>query len=396
MKNLKGKVAVSTLILLAITTLFMVTAFAGATISGSSTVVAGKTYTYSIKVTATGSSIMGTATSSGFSSGSTTWSDDSSLGLNESLSASTSLTVTVPSNAAIGATCTISVSGQGSSFDGGIVSKFNISGSKTITVGNPPAPKATATPHPPTAWETAMKKIEGVQEGGSIIIKMNPEKSSEINVPNEVLVLIKSRNVTLGIDYGSFVCTLMGEDISSTVDSKESTNLGITKVESKRADNMMVFSLNNASRLDYKATYSFKPTQAIPEGLIYVYRYYEELEIFEYVNVGKIDGNGNILIEVFAPGKYVISSSSIDGAIGNMDEETFIELFTTPEPTVSPIPEPILVPEATSDNISEMVSNRAKTLPIVWVLMSVLILLLVGLSTVVIINIKNKINRKKN
>ena len=62
-------------------------------------------YTYTVTVTATGSSIMGTATTSGVLGTQTkTWSKDSSTGLNQSLTATTTITVTIPASAAIGST----------------------------------------------------------------------------------------------------------------------------------------------------------------------------------------------------------------------------------------------------------------------------------------------------
>lgn len=354
----------------------MPTALAGVSISGSSQVYPGRTYTYTITVTETGSSIMGTAKTSGVLGSQTkTWAKDSSTGLNQSLKATTSITVTIPSSAAIGSTGTITVSGQGSSYDAGTgtVSKFNISGSKTITVVAPP------TPPPPTAWELAIRDINRVEEGGSFTVEMNPEDAKEINVPVEVFQAIKDRSVVLSIDYGSFVCIVDGSTVGEVPSGGEDINIGITLKPATRADDMLVFDLNNTAAFFYVAIYQLEPFLALPDGLIYVYRNYENINILEYVNAAGTDENGNVQVKVYVPGNYIVSSASIDGSEGNMDEKTFIELFATPIPSPSPTPSPTPTIEPTPEPETGMEIS-----PVTWLLLALLAIMVAALFITVI------------
>ncbi|MEX1376142.1 MAG: hypothetical protein AB1Z23_01600 [Eubacteriales bacterium] len=348
MIKFKSKLLMSFLLMLIGSIAIMGTAFAGVSISGNSQVYPGRTYTYTVTVTATGSSIMGKATSGGVLGSQTkTWSKDSSTGLNQSLTATTKITVTIPSSAAIGSTGTISVSGQGSTFDGTTVGKFSISGSKTITVVTPP------TPPPPTAWELAIREIKKVEEGGSITVEMRPENAKEINVPIEAFTAIKEKGIVLTVDYGTFKCIIDGKTVGSAEKGMEDINLGYEVLPAERADDLIVFSPNNAQQFVYSITYAMPPSAPAPEDTIYVYRRYLSNPVVEFVNNAEVDDSGNLLIYIFAPGQYIVSAKSIDGTEGNVDMEALKELFATPTPSPTPEPTPTLTPSPTPEIVED-------------------------------------------
>ncbi len=383
MLKFRSKLLLSVFFAATVSAAIMSTALAGVSVSGSGQVYPGKTYTYTVTVTATGSSIMGTATTSGVLGTQTkTWSKDSSTGLNQSLTATTTITVTIPASAAIGSTGKITVSGQGSKYypDTGTFEKFYINGSKTITVVAPP------TPPPPTAWELAIRDINKVEEGGSITVEMNPEDAKEINVPLDAFEAIKERKIVLSIDYGSFICTIDGSMVGDIPQDGADINVGVTLQPAERADDMLVFDLNNASRQFFVATYSLEPFLQLPEGLIYVYRSYTDMGLLEYVNAAGTDESGNVLVKVFAAGRYIVSAASIDGAEGNMDEQTFIELFATPtpEPTTEPTATPMPTPTATPEPEAKSAQSS-----MVYILGAILVVLIGALVFVIMKSRKN-------
>lgn len=326
--------------IIASTTLFP-TALAGPSFSGSSTVYPGRSYTYTVKASENASSIFCTASTSGIiGSQSKTFYKDSSTGFSQSITASTTITVTIPADAAIGSTGTISVSGTYSKVDaeGNASGPFGISGSKTITVVAPP------TPPPPTEWELAVKDINKVEEGGSITIEMDPEKQKEIVADIEAFQAIKDRQIVMTVDYGTFKVIIDGKEIGEIPAGSDDINLGYAMQPAERDTDMIVFIPNNSLPFIYAATYVMPPNIPVPEDMIYVYRYYASNDVTEYVQDAGTDEEGNVLVYVFAPGKYIVSAASIDGSVGNMDIDTFMEMFATPTPSPSPTPTPTPTP----------------------------------------------------
>jgi len=368
-------------------------ALAGPSISGNSQVYPGGTYTYTIKVTETATSISGTAKTSGILGSQTkNWKKDSDTGYNQSLTASTSITVTIPSSAAIGATGTITVDGNGSKLDPdtNLYSNFDITGSKTITVVAPPVSPS------PEAWELAVKEIKEVEEGGSITFEMNPEDSKEINVPIEVFEAVKEGKVILTIDYSSFTCTIDGNTIGDIPPDVSEVNVGIALQPIERADDMIVFDLNYTSQLFYVATYALQPFVDPQEDLIYVYRNYQNINVLEYVNDAQIDNDGNVLIRVFAPGSYIVSATSITGSEGNMDVDAFIELFATPTPEPTSLPTPTPTSTHMPTPITEpVVEETNRVSPSIWILGGVLLALLAVFMVALVIGIRNQNKRQR-
>jgi len=381
MIKFRKKMLLAFIFCIAATTVIMGTALAGPSISGNSKVYPGKTYTYTIKVSENASSIMGTATTSGILGSQTkTWNKDSSTGFSQSITASCTITVTIPSNAAIGSTGKITVKGDGSKVDSNAnVSSFNISGSKTITVVAPP------TPPPPTEWELAVKDIKRVEEGGSITIEMNPDDAKEITADIEAFQAIKERQVVLTVDYGTFKVIIDGKDVGDIPSGSENINLGYEMQPAERDTDMIVFVPNNTSQFLYLATYALQPNLALPEDMIYVYRYYASNGVIEYVHDAGTDEDGKVLVDVFAPGKYIVSSASIDGSVGNMDLDTFVEMFATPTPSPSPTPSPTptatIAPTATPEPENKM-DGKSIT---IWALAAILVILLGALGAAVVI-----------
>lgn len=355
-------------------TVIIGTALAGPSISGNSTVYPGKSYTYTVSVTENASSIMGTASTSGVIGSQTkTWNKDSSTGFNQSITATCTITVTIPSNAAIGSTGKITVSGSGSKVDSSAnVTSFSISGSKTITVVAPP------TPPPPTEWELAVRAINGVEEGGSITIEMNPDDPKEIVADIEAFQAIRDRQIVMTVDYSRFKVIIDGKDVGEIPAGADDINLGYEMQPAERDTDMIVFVPNNTLDFVYLATYVVTPNLPLPEDMIYVYRYYQTNGVTEYVHDAATDEDGNVLVYVFAPGKYIVSAASIPGTVGNMDLDTFIEMFATPTPeptpTPSPTPEPTLQPTATPEPKTSVFSGMS----MITVVLAGLLIVLIG------------------
>lgn len=132
----------------------VVTAYAGASISGNSTVYAGKSFTYKGTAKYSAGDIVCKIEGLGqVDSG-----NDNASGLtNKSLTATASIKVSIPSSAKPGDTYTIKFSGQYSvmnSDESGNSTAKSFSTTKTITVGVPP------TPPPPTEMELAEQSIK--------------------------------------------------------------------------------------------------------------------------------------------------------------------------------------------------------------------------------------------
>ncbi|MDD5018428.1 MAG: hypothetical protein PHO15_10045, partial [Eubacteriales bacterium] len=94
---------------LIVSTVGIVTAFAGASISGSGEVQAGKSYTYTGQASYSAGDLLGKIEGLGQTA---TFNDNASGLLNESLSGSASITVSIPSSAKPGDTYTITLSGS--------------------------------------------------------------------------------------------------------------------------------------------------------------------------------------------------------------------------------------------------------------------------------------------
>lgn len=356
-------------------TVIIGTALAGPSISGNSTVYPGRSYTYTVSVTESASSIIANAKTSGIiGSQSKNFYKDSSTGFSQNITASTTITVTIPSNAAIGSTGTISVTGTYSKVDSGgnVSGPFNISGSKTITVVAPP------TPPPPTEWELAVRAINGVEEGGSITIEMNPDDPKEIVADIEAFQAIRDRQIVMTVDYSRFKVIIDGKDVGEIPAGADDINLGYEMQPAERDTDMIVFVPNNTLNFVYLATYVVTPNLPLPEDMIYVYRYYQTNGVTEYVHDAATDEDGNVLVYVFAPGKYIVSAASIPGTVGNMDLDTFIEMFATPTPeptpTPSPTPEPTLEPTATPEPETSVFSGMS----MITVVLAGLLIVLIG------------------
>lgn len=389
--NFKVKLLFTLFLGVVISTIIAGSVLAGTSISGSSQVYPGRTYTYTIKVTENATSIDGEAVASGILGNKTkNFHKDSSSGLNENITATATITVTIPSSAAVGSTGKITVSGQAQKVDSDThaTTLVNISGSKTITIIAPADPD-------PTAWELAIKDIKKVEEGTSITFEMNPDDSKEINVPIEVFEAIKEGKVILTIDYGLFACTIDGNLIGEIPADIADVNVGMTLHETQQGSDMLAFSLNYQSAFFYIAEYTLEPYVSSEENLVYVYREYKNINLLEYVNVASLDSGGNVTIKAFTPGYYLVSAVSIPGSEGNMDEDKFIELFatSTPEPTAVPTltPEPTVVAQApTAEPEEEDVTKIGLT---IWTIGTVALVVILVFVVMLVIAIKNQNKR---
>ena len=252
----------------------MTTAFAGVSISGNSEVLAGKTYTYKIKVTGNASSIGGTVTCGGIFSGSkaTFWKDSSS-GNNESLTATTTITVSVPAGATPGQTGTISVSGEGSTFDGTNVGSFGISGSKTCKVvekAPTPTKDPNATPRPPEGWEIVENTMGDAQKGAVV----KTEMKDDYKIPEKLLEKAVENENVLEIDFGTYTCTIDPAELTD-FEGIKSLNLkldfekaaGLTEIAGEKDVYQLHF--GHSGQLPGKLTFTFEATENKPGDTVY-------------------------------------------------------------------------------------------------------------------------------
>ena len=318
--------------ILVVSMLGITTAFAGASISGYSEVLAGKTYKYTLKVSANASSIMCTSVSySGVANGSgEPFYKDSSSGMNESITASSSVSIAIPSSAKPGDTVTITIKGQIGTFDGTNVGESNFSKSLTVKVVEK-APAATrnpnATPKPLEGWDIVEKAVsdaekdtlvEGVMEG-------------DYDIPEGLLEKAAENGNTLKIDFGTYTCTIDPAKFAD-IDGIKKLNLKLDFEKaaglSEIAGNKDVYQLHfgHVGELPGMLKFTFKATENKPGDVVYLYYYYGEANVIEGKTKAVVDEDGMLTFDIYHCSSYFVTSEVLEGASSNFDTETQAKL----------------------------------------------------------------------
>ncbi len=327
---------------------------ASVSISGNSTVYAGRTYTYKVTIKAYGSSCEGSITCSGIFSGNrvTFW-EDSGSGGNESLTIKTSIKVKVNSGANIGDTGKLKVSGSYSQFDSktGKVTEHSLSKSLTIKVGKPsasspsskPKPKSSGKPKPTPAetplpspsgtieiietsppldmpdWEDISEKVGLMNAGDTIKVDMLNAKS----IPASLFGALKLSGGAIEFDFGDYKCAVEGRDLGEIPYFPAELNLGLEMRKdeelSRACGGMDIYQLHFSHEGQLPGVFAFtiKALGLSPGDKVYLYYYYDKSGVMEGKQLLTVDENGYITVEICHCSGYLITKDIIEGAVDN-------------------------------------------------------------------------------
>ena len=309
-------------VVLLVSVIGITSAFAGVSISGNSIIQAGKTYKYTIRVSGNASSIGGTVSCGGvFSGANATFWKDSASGENANITASTSITVKVASGAALGEKGTITVSGEGSTFDGENVGSFNISGSKSATIGVPPTRDPNA---PLVGWEIVEVACDEAAVGTPVNVEV-PAKYKKI--PESILETLIANKTVLTIDYGTYKCTIDPAKLTDIKGIKSlDLDLSLEKAEgmSEELGGIDLYQLHfgHSGQFPGMITFSFEASENEPGDTVYLYYYYDEANMLEGKAEAVVDDKGIVTFDIYHCSSYVVTGAVVPGAMRNFDNET--------------------------------------------------------------------------
>ena len=316
-------------IVLAVSLIGMTIAYAGVSISGNSEVLKGKTYTYTVKVTASGIYMMGNVKCDGVFSGSTVQFDaGSGSSTNQSLSASVKITVKVSSSATPGQTGRIYIDNASYSYydDENNIKEKSLSGSKTATVvvAAPPATKdPNATPKPLEGWEIVEAAVDEAQQGAVVEGVME----DDYDIPEDLLNKLVKNGNTLKIDFGTYTCTIDPANLTDFEDiGKLSLKLDFEKLAglTEIAEGKDVYQLHfgHVGELPGKLKFTFKATENQPGDVVYLYYHYGEANVIEGNAMAVVDEDGMLTFEIYHCSSYFVTGEVIEGAMSNFDTES--------------------------------------------------------------------------
>ena len=364
----KRFIAILLTMILAISTIGIMTANAG--ISGEGGVYAGQTYSYTISFSANASTIGGTISWSGFASGSDNFWEDSS-GLNENIKASKTISIKVPEGTPVGSTCTIKASGSYTVInEDGTISEPSVSDSKTITVVDRPAstpkPERTSkpssnktensktesepTPTPePTAWQLASEEVDGMEQGGTITVELTGEDDDH-EIPVEIYNTLREKKGKLTMNFGTYSCTLDGAALGELDEEEDELDLGLSfeadEEYSAAVGGNDVYQLHFSHKGEFpgKISFTFKADKNSPGDTVYLYYYYNTSKVIAGIQSAVVDENGFVTFDIYHCSSYFVASALVEGAAGIVTQAE-PEPTPTPEPTAEPTPDPTPTPE---------------------------------------------------
>lgn len=306
---------------------------AGASISGNSEVLAGKSYTYTGKASYSCGDLVGKIEGLGQVGHFGTFGGSDK---NVSQSESASITVSIPSSAKPGDTYTIKFSGSYSVFgDDGGISEKSFSTSKTIKVvqkAPTPTKNPNATPRPPEGWEIVTNSVGDAKKGALV----KGEMKDSYKIPEKLLKKAVENENVLEIDFGTYTCTI---DPAALTDFEgiKSLNLkldfekaaGLTEIAGGKDVYQLHF--GHSGQLPGKLTFTFKASENKPGDTVYLYYYYGEAEIVEGKMSAVVDEDGMVTFDIYHCSSYIVTSEVIEGALSNFDTEsaTKIDELTT-------------------------------------------------------------------
>ena len=328
------------------------TTFAGsasASISGPSSVEAGKTYTYTytLNYSSCSNAYINNITVGGVfekvGGGDTLWHE--TFPENTSGSKSGTVTVKVSSSAKPGDKGTISVSGDGGYVKDNDAVTFDIGSSKSATVVDAPDPTATSNPttkptkkpnatprptDPPTVWELTANDVAAMAEGGSVAVT-DPDDTL---LPIEVLSDLAEKNGTITIDFGTYKCTIDAAAISAIPKDLDELDLGLSmdidEALSDAADGQDVYQLhfNHEGQFPCPISFTFKAENSSPDDVVYLYYYYGTANVIEGQASAVVDKDGYVTFSIYHCSSYFVSDAVIEGSVNSFDSDAEIQTLT--------------------------------------------------------------------
>ena len=331
------------------------TAFAGsasASISGPSSVEAGKTYTYTytLNYSSCSNAYIDSVSVGGVfekvGGGETLWHE--TFPENTSGSKSGSITVKVSSSAKPGDKGSISVSGEGGYVENNDPHTFDISGSKPATVVDAPDPTATskpttrptrnpnATPKPtekPTGWELAANNIAEMPDGGTVSLS----DLEDTKMPIELLSDLKDKGGTTTVDFGTYTCTIDASAIATIPEGINEIDLGldmeVDEALSEAVGGQDIYQLHFAHEGQFPCpiSFTFKAENSSPGDVVYLYYYYGTANVIEGQMSATVDENGYVTFDIYHCSSYFVSNTVIEGSNNNFDSDSDAQIATLTE-----------------------------------------------------------------
>ncbi len=368
--------------LILISTIGIVTAFAGSakvSVSGKSSVVAGKeyTYTYTLKasdVCAANANISVGGVFSIVSGGDNLFYD--TIPNNTSGSVKGSVKVRVSGDAKPGDTGTISFSGtctfvdeaynqSSGSVSGGITAKVvTQEASNNTTNSDDDTPRATKAP---TEWDLAKEKIAAMEEGGTLTIDITGDDRALS--PKTYQSLLDKKGI-FTFNFGTYSCTLDTSRLDKLGEDVKSIDLGLTLDAdpdfSAAVGGNDVYQLHFAHKGEFpgKISFKYKADKNAPGDTVYLYYYYGSSKVIESIQSAVVDADGYVTFDIYHCSSYFVSSAIIEGAAGVVVQPT-PEPTPEPSPTVAPTPEPTPEPTEAPAELVEPAMAPASGFPLI-------------------------------
>ncbi len=292
---------------------------AGASISGYSSVLAGRSYTYKGTAKFTATSLICAI------KGLDVWQDGDGGGsdTDKALTATASIKVSIPSSAKPGDTYTIEFWGKYQS--GGEQKSFSTK--KTITVVEKQTPDPNATPRPPEGWDIVKEAVREAEEGAVVEAVME----DDYKIPESLLKMIIENKNILHVNFGTYTCTIDPAKFTD-IDGIKKLNLKLDFEKaaglSEIAGNKDVYQLHfgHVGELPGMLKFTFKATENKPGDVVYLYYYYGEANVIEGKTKAVVDENGMLTFEIYHCSSYFVTSEVLEGASSNFDTETQAKL----------------------------------------------------------------------
>ena len=318
------------IVVLLVSMIGVTVAFAGASISGSTSVLAGKSYTYKGSASYSAGDLIGKIEGLGQTA---SFGEMAGGLVNESLKGTASITVTIPSTAKPGDTYSITLSGFYSDMnpDGsGSSTSKSFSTSITLKVVEK-APAATrdpnATPKPLEGWQIADADVEAAEPGAVVEVVM----TDDYNIPESLLEkAIENKNI-LHIDFGTYTCTIDPTKLTD-VDGIKKLNLklefekteGLTEIAGGKDVYQLHF--GHDGELPGLISFTFKATENKPGDTVYLYYYYGVSGIVEGITSAVVDENGMVTFDIYHCSSYFVTAEVLEGAQSNFDTESKVQI----------------------------------------------------------------------
>lgn len=304
------------------------TAFAGVSISGSSSVVAGKTYSIKVTVSANAVNFIAVVTCDGILSGSSV-DCDASASSNSDLKKTVTIKVTVAAGAKPGDTGRVIVRGSGCKLDesGNPAGEFSIDSSKTFKVvektaatssgggGSDDTPKATKAP---TEWDIAKQNVQAMEAGGTLAVDITKDPK----IPSSLLSSLKEKQGVLALNYGGYTCTINGAALANIPEKMDPIDFSVSMEKDEALSSALggqdAYQLHfaHSGQLPGKFTYTFKAEGHAPGDTLYFYYYYDQSGVIEGIQSAQVDANGFVSFDVYHCSSYFVSATAIQGATG--------------------------------------------------------------------------------